>query len=410
MLVNPGGPGASGLVGSALGQIMPRRSGAAYDWIGFDPRGVGASKPALSCRPSYFHGDRPAYVPTSKALLRTWLRRSESYARSCARHGALLDHMRTTDTARDLDLLRQALGVEQVSFYGYSYGSYLGQVYATLFPSRVRRMVLDSNVDPTRSTREAGIDQALAFERVFRIYFTWIAQHHTRYRLGRNAAAVERLYLRQRRVLQRRPGGGVLGPSEWDDAFSLAGYAQVYWPELTRRFAVWIHRRNPRPLIQVWRIVDTPGDDNQYAAFLATLCTDAPSSRDWRAVVAESTALYRKAPVVTWAGTWFSAPCIYWPARAGAPVDVRGGDMSVLLFGQTLDGPTPFSNSLAVRSIFPGSRLVAISGGTTHASTPEQAGPCARALLAAYLKSGALPARRAGNRPDVTCPAPPPPR
>jgi pimeloyl-ACP methyl ester carboxylesterase len=410
MLINPGGPGGSGLEFAVLGRLMPRRSGAGYDWIGFDPRGVGASRPALSCQPNYFHGDRPPYKPTNKAVLRSWLRRSESYAQSCAKYGDLLDHMKTEDNARDIDRIRQALGVEQINFYGYSYGSYLGQVYATMFPAHVRRMVLDSNVDPRQDSVEAGTNQTLAMQRVFEIYFRWVARHHETYRLGRSAAAVERLYLRQRRILGRQPAAKVLGPSEWDDAFLLAGYSEVYWPYLARGFAGWVHSQNPRPLIRAWRFTDTPGDDNLYAAFLATLCTDRPSPTDWRTVVKDSRRLYRQAPITTWSSTWFSAPCIYWPAEPGTPVTVEGNGTSILLVGQTLDGATPFQDSLAVRSIFPGSRLVAIRGGTTHGSTPDMSGRCANLRLAAYLKTGALPPRKPGRRADVTCPAPPKPK
>jgi hypothetical protein len=85
MLVNPGGPGGSGLGLAALGQFVPGQVGAHYDWIGFDPRGVGASTPALSCDPNHFHGNRPPYVPSTRALVATWLNRSKSYARACGR-------------------------------------------------------------------------------------------------------------------------------------------------------------------------------------------------------------------------------------------------------------------------------------------------------------------------------------
>lgn len=166
MLVNPGGPGGSGLDLATLGAAVPNNAGDAYDWIGFDPRGVGASKPALSCIPDYFHGDRPPYTPTTPGLLQTWLARSKAYAQACGRNGgALLAHMKTTDSARDMDRIRAALGASKINYYGFSYGTYLGQVYTTLFPDRVRRMVLDSNVDPRHVWYEANLRQDIAFER-----------------------------------------------------------------------------------------------------------------------------------------------------------------------------------------------------------------------------------------------------
>ena len=91
MLVNPGGPGGSGLILSILGGFVPGGAGDGYDWIGFDPRGVGASQGALSCDPGYFSYDRPAYIPTTAQLEKVWLDRSKAYAAACGRkNGALL--------------------------------------------------------------------------------------------------------------------------------------------------------------------------------------------------------------------------------------------------------------------------------------------------------------------------------
>ena len=151
MLVNPGGPGGSGLVLSVLGAFVPGGAGESYDWIGFDPRGVGSSEDALSCIPDYFGYDRPNYVATTPQLEQIWLGRSQGYAAAsppttprCSRTSPRRTPSGTWTASG------QALGQQQINYYGFSYGTYLGQVYGTLFPERVRRMVLDSNVDPRR--------------------------------------------------------------------------------------------------------------------------------------------------------------------------------------------------------------------------------------------------------------------
>lgn len=408
MLVNPGGPGGSGLLYAALGSLMPARSGLSYDWIGFDPRGVGASIPALSCRPNYFHANRPPYVPNNQADLQTWLDRSAFYSKGCEKYGALLDNMKTTDTVKDMEQIRLALGVPKINFYGYSYGTYLGQVYATMFPSRVRRMVLDSNVDPTKIWYASGEAQTRAFQRVYDLFFRWIAKNYRTYHLGRTGAQVQRKYLGQRRLLRGHAANGVLGPSEWDDAFTIAGYLEAAWPLVAQGFSTWVHKGNPRPLIRIWRIIQSPGNDNTYAVFNAVSCTDAPTP-GVNTVIQDSRRLFKVAPIPTWSSTWFSGPCLYWPAEPGTPVTVRGGATSALILGQTLDGATPFQGSLRVRSLFPSARLIAIRGGATHGSSPDLSGPCAAARIAAYLKTGALPPRLPGYRADVTCAAPPPP-
>ncbi len=114
MLVNPGGPGGSGLIYSVLGAFVPGDVGSTYDWIGFDPRGVGDSVPALSCDPNYTAGPRPPYDPATVRIEFAWLVKSAKYAIDCARNGGfLLGHLKTTDTVADMDAIRQSLGAEQ---------------------------------------------------------------------------------------------------------------------------------------------------------------------------------------------------------------------------------------------------------------------------------------------------------
>jgi pimeloyl-ACP methyl ester carboxylesterase len=146
----PGGPGGSGLNLNVflIQALQADHLGAAagdYDWIGFDPRGVGSSVPALTCNPNYFSADRLSYNPTTRAILHYWLARSAGYAAACETHSpaqaALLDNMTTVDSARDMDSIRQALGKSQITYYGFSCGTYLGQVYSTLFPRHVRRLI-----------------------------------------------------------------------------------------------------------------------------------------------------------------------------------------------------------------------------------------------------------------------------
>jgi pimeloyl-ACP methyl ester carboxylesterase len=109
-----------------------------YDWIGFDPRGVGSSIPALTCNPNYFSPDRRSYNTRTRPILVYWKARSADYAADCATRSAaqtaLLGHMTMADMARDMDSIRRALGRAQITYYGVSAGTYLGQVYATLFP------------------------------------------------------------------------------------------------------------------------------------------------------------------------------------------------------------------------------------------------------------------------------------
>ncbi|MFB7267949.1 alpha/beta fold hydrolase, partial [Streptomyces nojiriensis] len=167
---NPGGPGASGMYFPLVADLPGwERTAAAYDLVGYAPRGVGRSAP-LSCRDPATGAKGPTQVPAdpSPAYKTQRLADARAYARGCARRaGAALPHYTTLNNARDLDVLRAALGERKLSFMGASYGTYLGAVYATLYPGRVRRMVLDSAVDPDprRVWYRNQLDQSPGFER-----------------------------------------------------------------------------------------------------------------------------------------------------------------------------------------------------------------------------------------------------
>ncbi|MDQ1534216.1 MAG: hypothetical protein QOF28_1977 [Actinomycetota bacterium] len=402
MLTNPGGPGASGLQLATLGQFVPNGVGARYDWIGFDPRGVGSSRPALSCVPDYFGGDRPPFVPTKPAMLRRWLTRSKAYADACAANAPdLLPHMKTTDSARDMDSIRLALGAAQINYYGISYGTYLGQVYATLFPKRVRRMVLDSSVDPRRVWYEANLNQAAPGERNIKLWFGWLARHHDVYHLGRSESAVERLFYRQVASVTRNPAAGVIGPDEFEDAFYAAVFTESVWTILGGVFSSWVHEHNAGGLIAAYTAFDGPGNDNAFAVSNAVMCTDARWPR-WSIWSRDYQRSYRTARFATWNIAWYVAPCLYWAAAPGTPVKVKGDHVSALLISETLDAAEPFEGSLEVRNLFRNSSLVAEPGGTTHAGTLF-GNACVDGHIADYLATGALPARKSGRRADAQC-------
>ena len=405
MLVNPGGPGASGLNLALLGASVPQHAGDTYDWIGFDPRGVGVQQAGAVLRSdatSVATGRRTC--PSTSALEKTWLTRSASYARACAKDApTLLPHMKTVDSARDMDAIRAALGAPKLSFYGFSYGTYLGQVYATLFPTRVRRMVLDSNVDPRDVWYRANLHQDTAFELTMGAWFSWLAKYNGDYQLGTTEDEVRQLFYEEETALQKAPAKGVVGPDEWDDAFLFAGYAQstLAGP----RDGLRQLGAPPRRDASSSRPTRTPTPRGTTTASRSTRPCSAPTSAGpargargpqdaWR--------LNRVAPFLTWANTWYNTPCLSWAARPGTPVDVRGGNTSALLIDETLDAATPYEGSLEVRRRFPHSSLIAEPGGTTHAGS-LLGNACVDDKIAAYLATGVLPVRRAGLQADAEC-------
>jgi pimeloyl-ACP methyl ester carboxylesterase len=408
MLTNPGGPGGSGLNLVVLKTFVPNDGGADYDWIGFDPRGVGASVPAITCNTGYVHAGRAPYVPARDAVEPSWLADARGYAHDCATHSAqqsaLLAHMATADNVRDMESIRKALGSRLLNFYGFSYGTFLGQLYATTFPGRVGRMVLDSNVDPRRTWYRANLDQDVAFETVLKTWFGWIATYDGVYHLGTTPSQVESAYYRVLAQVQLSPGGGTIGPAEWSDAFLYAGYVQFLWPDLADAFSQAV-AGDWAGADFWWQQTDGVGDDNGYAVYLATECSDAAWPTSWNRWRRDNWNLYDDGNhFLTWANASFNAPCTAWPVQGRDAPEIDGSSVRspILLVDETLDAATPFTGSLEVRRLFPTSRLLAEPGGTTHAGSLG-GNACVDDTIARYLKTGALPSRLGGKRADATC-------
>ncbi|SDT71933.1 alpha/beta hydrolase [Actinoplanes derwentensis] len=406
ILVNPGGPGGAGRNLATLGQNVPKKAGAAYDWIGFDPRGVGASKPKLTCDSTYTGYQRPPYVPDSAEIEKQWHARTTGYAAACAKAGgALLDHMRTEDTVRDIDSIRQALAEEKISFYGFSYGTYLAQAYATRNPERVHRMVLDGVVNPGRVWYRANLDQDVAFEKAIKVYFKWVAKYDSVYHLGRTPAAVSKTYYRQLAALAGKPAGGKIGPAELTDVFLQAGYYVFDWEEIARAFSALVNRKDAVPLRRLYdgNRPKAEGSDNGYAVYLAVQCTDAPWPASWKKWARDNWRTHRKAPFETWGNAWYNAPCRHWAADPGTPIEVDGAKAPpILLISETLDAATPYAGALETRRRFPRSVLVEGVGGTTHAGS-LYGHACVDNTIADYLATGALPGRVKADRSDKQC-------
>ncbi len=160
LLMNPGGPGAPGTeFARDFASILPDEITKRFDIVGFDPRGSGESSP-VKCEDNLdgvFSADYSPDTPAERADLATKL---QQLAQSCeARSGDLLPYVSSESTVRDMDRIRQAVGDEKLTYVGYSYGTYLGTLYAKLFPKKVRALVLDGAIDPNLSAVEIGADR-----------------------------------------------------------------------------------------------------------------------------------------------------------------------------------------------------------------------------------------------------------
>ncbi|WEH36457.1 alpha/beta hydrolase [Streptomyces sp. AM 4-1-1] len=403
LVYNPGGPGASSLTFPMVGELAEwKRIARAYDMVGYVPRGVGDSAP-LSCQDPADFARAPSDSPThpSEAYKRKRIARAKAYARGCARGaGPALRHYSSINNARDLEVLRAALGERKLTFMGASYGTYIGGLYATLFPSHVRRMVFDSVVDPDPDTvwYRSNLDQSRAFESRWRDFRTWVAKHDETYRLGTTAAAVGRRYEKVRAELAVKPAGGKVGPGELQSAFLGAAYYDDYWSMRATALSEYVHG-DPQPLIDqaTPRPAGIKDSENANAVYTAVECNDAPWPTDWRVWDRDNTALARTAPFETWDNAWMNLPCAYWPAPRRQPVDIgtaRGALPPTLILAAERDAATPYKGALELQRRLPGAALVTERGSGSHGIGGGE-NPCVNAYLESYLLTGRTPVRRA---------------
>ncbi|OIJ88283.1 alpha/beta hydrolase [Streptomyces colonosanans] len=406
LLVNPGGPGGSGLMlAGFVASTLPKKVASQYDVIGFDPRGVGKSKPALNCSPGRSKPVRPDSVPSTPALEQAGISRAASFAKACAtKYASVLPFIDTVSAVRDMDAIRQALGAKKISYFGYSYGTYLGAVYAKLFPQRVRRLVLDSIVDPSGVWYKDNIEQDYAFNDRHRAFLAWVAKYDSTYRLGTDPAGVEAKWYAMRAALARHPARNKVGASELEDIFVPGGYFNGYWPNLAAAFAAYVNHHDPGPLVKAYdkfAKVDAAAD-NGYSVYTAVQCRDTSWPRDWARWRADTWAVHAKAPFMAWSNTWYNAPCAFWRTGSLRPVDVSNDALPpTLLFQATDDAATPYPGGVMTHHLLRRSSLVVEQGGGNHGVTLS-GNACMDRYLTAYLADGRVPHGN-GAEADAVC-------
>jgi pimeloyl-ACP methyl ester carboxylesterase len=415
LLVNPGGPGAGGLTLAAeVQQGLSSSVAADYDIIGFDTRGVGSSSPELTCDPTFFSGVRPDYVFTTKSQEQVLIDRAKTYAADCEqRFGWLLPYMTTANMARDLDTIRTDFGVSKINYYAFSYGTYLGQVYATMFPSHVRRLVLDSTVDPTGVWWTDNIEQDYAFQGRMDAFFSWVAKYNSSYHLGSTAEEVHNAWYKARDELKSKPitsgGKALVGPAEYDDTFLLGGYLNTLWPGLAQALSDYLLHGQTSAMISQFQ-QNGVQNENEFAVYNAVQCADVNWPRSWSYWDTQTEKVYATAPFEAWDNAWYNAACAFWPVKGpSTPMKVGAtGLPGILMLQGTLDAATPYAGAQNAHKMFPTARMVVVEGGGNHGQSLEYpSNDCVESYLNAYLATGTLPAK--SGQVNATCPPVPDP-
>ncbi|MEC3980622.1 alpha/beta hydrolase [Amycolatopsis sp. H20-H5] len=408
LVLNPGGPGGSGM-SAAAGQA--RSPGAAplvqrFDLVGFDPRGVGASEPRIAC---YTGAEQDAdraddtESDMSPAGVAKQLAATKDYGAKCVArtpHGLdMLANIGTRDVVRDMDVLRAALGDEKLTYLGYSYGTELGTAYAEEYPDKVRALLLDGAVDIAQDGVESLVTQAAGFQNTFDQFGKWCVAR-TDCALGRKAEGVTQAFQDLLKPLVTKPvvaGGG--RTLSFEDAMlgtNTALYQQSAWEFLNAGLAQ-IKKGSGQNLLQLADEYSGRSPDGHYDAsldvYFAVRCVDNARVTD-RAVIDDAhQRMLKGAPFLT-GGTPDTSEldiCSTWPApptsRAHEP---KAENLPKPLVISTTDDPaTPYQSGVNLAKDLKGALLT--FEGAQH-TIFLQGNKCVDAAGADYLINGKLPA------------------
>ncbi|MGV1086711.1 MAG: alpha/beta hydrolase [Mycobacterium sp.] len=404
LLTNPGGPGISGVNDLRSGREYFEKFADEYTVVSFDPRGVGGSAPAIRClddhqRQAIFN--QPS-VPTSGAEIAHAQELAAGIGDSCRRQfGDVLAHLGTANVARDMDELRAAMGFERTSYLGFSYGTFLGALYADMFPQRTDRMVLDSVMDPKLNYPDVRRGQAQGMQRSVTAFVDDCLRRSDCPLTAPNDQALQQISDIVT-ALNRQPFVGADGRTlSGARMLALVESAQYFpdsgWPGLRETLRHVVRGDWPAVVDAAYSpdLMVNPADSE----YLSVVCIDFPTHRDPQAPVLLAPEWAAQSPISGGNRAWSLEPCESWPmapVRQPGPVNPQGAG-PVLILNTTGDPATPLAWAQSLHDQIENSTLV-IAPAEGHIASSQNT--CAEDTLIAFLMKGTLPASRV-----FTCPA-----
>lgn len=409
LVVNPGGPGGSGVDYAryaASGGVVSAAVHRRYDVVGFDPRGVGRSAP-ITCLTDEQLDAWLAQDPTpdTSAEVVASGEQARAFADACRATGnPLLGHVSTRDAAKDMDILRSRLGDAKLTYLGKSYGTYLGAVYAGLFPTHVGRMVLDGALDPRLTSEQINLGQAVGFERATRAWAAECAASGS-CPLGGDtdtvmAGLADFLYQLDSAPLTRTGDPSVPALTEGWASYGVAAamYDQGMWDALTQALAA-AKRGDGGPLLDLAdRYADrSPGggyQGNLMQVIYAVNCLDKPESADLGERVAQAERLTAQAPLWGRFLAWGSLACGDWPQPGGTPPPeptaiTAAGSEPIVVIGTTRDPATPYEWAQGLAEQLENGTLISFDGDGHTAYL--RSNTCVDSAVDAWYLEGTVP-------------------
>jgi pimeloyl-ACP methyl ester carboxylesterase len=408
LLVNPGGPGGSaiGYLQAYAGIGYPADVRARYDMVAVDPRGVARSEP-VECLGGR---DMDAYTqtdstPDDEQETTELVDAYKEFAEGCGAHSPkLLRHVSTVEAARDMDIVRAALGDPKLNYVGASYGTFLGATYAGLFPERAGRLVLDGAMDPSLPARRMNLDQTAGFETAFQSFAEDCVQQPdcplggkgtTPDQVGRNLKAFfEKLDARP--IPTGDADGRKLTESLATTGVIAAMYDEGAWAQLREALASAMKENDGAGLLVLSDSYYERDADGRYPNLMfanaAVNCLDLPAAFDTPDEVRRDLDAFEKASPVFGEGlAWASLNCAYWPVQAsGEPHRIEAkGAAPIVVVGTTRDPATPYRWARALSAQLSSARLLTYEGDGHTAY--GRGSTCIDSTINAYLLRGTPP-------------------
>jgi pimeloyl-ACP methyl ester carboxylesterase len=403
LIFNFGGPGGSGVAALPAFAQDYAALRSRYDLVSFDPRGVGRSAGVL-CEndrqlDTFFQQDA---TPDTAAEEKAYLNSTKKFNAACeASSGKVLPYVRTTDAARDIDLMRQVLGDAKLHYFGISYGTELGAVYAHLFPKKVGRAVLDAVVDPTQNPEQSSLGQAKGFQLALDNFARDCTSQSTGCPIGKTPQDVQNRIVKLLKSLDSQPLPGIesrkLTQTAALNGIAEALYSKDFWPYLTQGLQQ-AYAGDGKVLMLLSDALNGRDDNGHYSnlipANIAINCADQ-KQRYTIADVKAKLPLFRAAsPVFGEFLAWGMLSCTNWPVHGAAnhPDVSAPSAPPILVIGNTGDPATPYEGAQRMaQALGKGVGVELTYKGQGHGSY-DSGNKCVQNTVNAYLLDGKVPA------------------
>ena len=403
VLFNPGGPGASGVTwlkesSEQIGTSDLRKN---FNVVGFDPRGVGASEPKVKClsaeeNDELYYGASDSPVGSQQEVADTRAKLSKFVEACVANTGNNLKFIDTFSAAKDMDVIRAVFGDSKINYLGFSYGTYLGTVYANLFPNRVGRMVLDGAIDPTVDEETQDLSQLKGFDQALRDFLADCLENQDCPFTG-SLAAAESKVANLLRSIERTPLNTDSGRelTVWG---ALTGiimplYSQDWWPSLSQGFAEAL-KGDGTTLLALADVYNDRGEDGTYLSNtvesnIAISCLDSRASTDEKVMRANNQTLVAASKMLGRYWQFGALTCEQWPFPAVAKPDsfsAKGTD-PILVIGTTGDPATPYWQAVSLANeVLSNAQLITFNG-EGHTAYGQQSSCINRTVDEFFIKN-----------------------